>query len=93
MTFDRLKPDPNLAQAITVRDTSVPGRFTAVAVPPTLTLGPTFAHERARAQGLEDAVRANTNISPLRRDFLLRRMPYWSSWARNPGIATLGDEE
>lgn len=56
------------------------GRFTVVSVPPTLELGPENVEELIGFVGLETAIENNPQISPERKGFLLRRLPYWQDW-------------
>jgi hypothetical protein len=94
MTFDRLCPDPKADQAVCVKAVAS-GRFVAVSVPPTLTWSPLLAADRAMISGLEAAIEANPHITPARKDFLIRRLPYWNRWATTEqrGIIGSGDTE
>jgi hypothetical protein len=94
VSYDRLAPDPMFANTITVRATGS-GRFRAIAVPPTLTLGPRFADRLLIVDGLPEVLRATTSISMERRQFLLERLPYWEEWARRGGrgMSRSGDYE
>ena len=94
MTFDRLRPDPKADQAVCVKAIT-PGHFEAVSVPPTLTWSPMLADDRAMISGLEAAIAVNPHISRERKDFLIRRLPYWNDWAKTgqKGIIGSGDAE
>ena len=94
MTYDRLEPNPKAEQLICIRKERS-GRYKAVSVPPTLMLGPTYADTRAQITGLEGAVRDNALISPVRKAFLLRRLPYWNDWVASGkgGVIRTSDEE
>ena len=93
-SYDRLAPDPMLANVITVRATGS-GRFRAIAVPPTFTLGPLDADCLPLVDGLEEVIRATASIPVERRQFLVDRLPYWQNWAQNGrrGIVASGDRE
>jgi antiviral defense system Shedu protein SduA len=75
MTFDRLAPLSGSKNAVCVQIRS--GRPRALAIPPTLRLGPGNAGEIAYLDGLEEAIAANELISSERKAFLLERLPYW----------------
>lgn len=81
VSYDRLVPDPMLVNAITVRAVG-DGRFRAIAVPPTFTLGPIDASRLAAVEGLEEVIAGTEQISVERKGFLLKRLPYWRGWAR-----------
>lgn len=94
MTYDRLLPDCNASQMISVR-ARVQGTLEAVSVPPTLQWSPGLAEDRAHITGLEEAIRRNKLLTDARREFLLSRLPYWNHWAKHSerGIITSGDAE
>ncbi len=94
MSFDRLAPDPRLLDALTVRADGV-ARYTAVAAPPTLTLGPNLADRFLVIDGLEAAIDATPGWSAERRDFVKHRLPYWREWARasERNVVRGGDRE
>ena len=94
MTFDRLTPNPSAKQTICVKADST-GRFKAISVPPTLKWRPSLASDRAMIQDLVPAIEANPHIPSARKDFLIRRLPYWNEWATRGerGIINSGDEE
>jgi hypothetical protein len=79
VSYDRLRVDKDLRDVITVRCCGS-GNFQAVAIPPTFTLGPTFADRLLRISKL-DAVINEADIPNDRREFLLRRLGYWRDWA------------
>lgn len=80
MSFDRLFPDPRLANALTVRPNG-PGRYSAIHVPPTLRSGPVAAERLLIVEGLDRAIDASGKMSLERRQFLKRRLAHWRSWA------------
>ena len=88
MSFDRLAPDGELRDAITVRAAD-PGKYEAVCVPPLFRLGPTLADRLLAIDGFERALRTTPLISDPRRDFLTSRIPYWRDWARNGDRGTI----
>jgi len=94
MSFDRLKSDKELCNAITIRATGH-GNYKAVCVPPQFRLGPSLADRLQVIHGLEKALQATPTISNARRKFLISRIPYWQTWARNGGggVINLGDVE
>lgn len=93
MTFDRLGPDPNANQIISVK-VDVNGVFRAISVPPTLTWSPTFAEDRAHIQDLAAAIERNAYIGAARKKFLIQRLAYWNEWAteRAHGIMSFEEE-
>lgn len=94
MSFDRLAPDPELYNAVTVRALG-DGRYKALQVQPTLTLGPVLAQRLLRIEGLDDAIDHCRLMAPERRDFLKSRIGYWQDWAQSDGMKTIrsGDQE
>lgn len=84
MSFDRLRPDRELSNAVTVKATGG-GRFSVLHVPPTFTTGPAFAEDFLALDGLSDAIERNAFIPNERKQFLKTRVTYWQNWARQPG--------
>lgn len=93
MSFDRLVVDKELRDAITVRCTDS-GKYTAVGIPSTFTLGPTFAHRLLHIAEFATALR-KADIESERLDFLIRRLEYWRDWAKNGNVGIIrgGDRE
>jgi len=93
MSYDRLRIDRDLRDAITVRGIGS-GTYRAIAIPPTFTLGPVFAHRLLRIREFDAAIR-KADISGERVEFLLRRLEYWRNWASRPGVSIIssGDFE
>lgn len=87
MTYDRLSPDSKCDDLMCARRT-VEG-FTAVTVPPTITLGPAWAVARSKIGGKAEAVERNRYLSEVRKRFLLERLPYWDEWARRDDQGTI----
>ena len=87
MTYDRLWPDQNASQLICIKARAA-GEFTAVSVPPTLEWSPVHAEDRSQIIGFDAAIAANQYIGRERKEFLVRRLPYWNAWAsqRQRGI-------
>lgn len=81
MTYDRLTPNPRAEQIVCIK-MNIRNRLQVVSVPPTLQLGPSFAHERANMVGLDHAIENNPYIPTDRKQFLIRRLAYWNQWAR-----------
>ncbi|MFY9618530.1 MAG: Shedu immune nuclease family protein [Pyrinomonadaceae bacterium] len=78
MSYDRLRVDHCLGDAITVRALGS-GQYEAVAIPPTFTLGPRFAERLSRISMLEAAIQL-AEIAAARKEFLTRRLSYWRDW-------------
>jgi hypothetical protein len=93
MTFDRLAPHHDTS--IFVSATKRQGRYKALAIPATFTLGPLSETLLRNVDGLPEAIRKNEWISAERRDFLLERLPYWTEWVnfRSNSIINTGDSE
>ncbi len=81
VSYDRLSPDVELSQAITVKAIA-PGQYEALHVHPTLTLSPILADRLLSITGLEDAIAGCWQMPPERREFLVSRLEYWRQWAR-----------
>lgn len=94
MSYDRLCPDPLLADALTVCAIG-PSRYRALAVPPTLRLGPDSAERLLLIEQLTEAIDSSIGWSPERREFVKSRLSYWREWAREKrlGWITAGDWE
>ena len=93
VSYDQLLPDVELSQAITVKAT-VPGRYEALHVLPTLTLSPLLADRLLSVTAMEDAIADCWQMPPERREFLVSRLEYWREWARQGGrTARLNDFE
>lgn len=94
MTYDRLKPNPKANDLICLKAEGT-GTFRAVSVPATLRWTPSLAEERALVRDWDPAIEVNPNISRPRKDFLIRRRPYWEEWGRQEtkGTINLGHEE
>jgi len=76
MTFDRLRPLAGSSNTISVRmESGVP---VVIAVPPTFRFGPTNAEATSAVRGWERAITDNKEIAAKRKEFLLRRLPYWA---------------
>ncbi|KKK68145.1 hypothetical protein LCGC14_2947010 [marine sediment metagenome] len=93
MTYDRLQPNKFLSNLLTVR---IDGTgYKAISIPPTLTLGPMDAEDWSIIRDKKQAVLNNTYISTERKDFLIRRWPYWDEWAKSGkrGTISAGDIE
>ncbi len=94
ITYDRLQPNPKANDLICLK-VDGPGRFCVVSVPATLRWAPYLADERSLAHGWDAAIESNPYISRPRKDFLIKRRPYWEEWAHREtnGPANLGDQE
>jgi len=80
ISFDRLSADRGNDILTCVRMGSVPGRYRAIGVPPTFTVGANNADILSLVDNLEDAVNNEHRISKERRKFLCQRLPYWRCW-------------
>lgn len=94
MTYDRVRPNANAGQLVCMK-VDQPGKFKALSVPATLKWKPGLAEDRAQIAGMEAAIEANPHISSGRKQFLIRRLPYWNEWATRPpgGCINSMDEE
>lgn len=93
MSFDRLAPDRDLNEAITIRAIGS-GQFEAVYIPQSFRLGPRLADRLNAITNWEDAFKQTPLISEDRRKFLISRIPYWQAWASNgKGVWNSGDVE
>ena len=79
MTWDRLEPNAELDEVMTV-GIDKNGYF-AKTIPPTLTLSPLHAYERSLVRQKAEATAATALIPEARRAFLIERWPYWDKWA------------
>jgi len=91
ISFDRLSPSHDLHDALTVRAKGH-GRYEALAVMPTLRLGPHSTEGFPHVEGLVEAVTADERISRVRREFLARRIPYWRTWKEDPEMSIVGND-
>jgi Shedu protein SduA, C-terminal len=91
MSYDRLRVDKDLVDAITVRCVGS-GQYKAVAIPPTFTLGPSFADRLSRITQLKSAIRLS-DIRADRKEFLSRRVNYWREWARQKQTSVIFGEQ
>ena len=94
ISFDRLRPDTTMDDAITVEATGR-SRYRAKRVPPVFTTGPGIAGRLLHVDGIEEAIDASLDITEERKTFLKRRVPYWKQWALRPDGRSyrLGDRE
>ncbi len=93
MTFDRLQPLRDHSQYMTVRY----GRkgYSAVSMPPTFEFRPSMSESRAKILNKEDIVEQTPYLNASRKEFIMRRIPYWDSWSKleNKGVINAGDWE
>jgi hypothetical protein len=92
VSFDRLRADANVWNAITVRATGN-GRFSALSVMPTFSTGPIHAKRLLHIEGLEEVVLAEDRMSEPRRAFLARRLAYWRTWAAEPEPSVINSRD
>lgn len=93
ISYDRLRVDRDLTDMITVRGRGS-GKYQALCIPSTFTLGPLSAERLLRIDKLEEAIQ-QADISPERVKFLIERLKYWRDWAShgNSGIVNAADRE
>lgn len=84
MTFDRLAPEEKARDMMCVRlvENSAGCQYHALTIPATLMLGDLGADYRSVINDKEDAIKKNMLISKERKEFLIRRMPYWDNLVR-----------
>jgi hypothetical protein len=95
MSFDRLSPDTELEESITIR-ASGDGKYEAVCVPPLFHIRPTLADRLVSIARVDQALLTTPLISKARRDFLISRISYWQNWTMNGEGGTIvhnGDRE
>ena len=94
MSFDRLRADKSMEDAITIKATGF-GRYEAVSIPPMFEIGPELSERLLHIDGITEAIDRNAEISQNGKEFLKRRIPYWKTWARSPGgnLYTANDRE
>jgi hypothetical protein len=90
VTFDRLKPDYNARDFLTLRMDR--GQVTAVVVPPTIRLGPDIAPCLLDVAKRPEAAMRELRMSPERRRFVAGRFAYWDEWVRSGGSAWRGGD-
>jgi hypothetical protein len=78
MTFDNVVPDPRAGRFITLKRDG--HRIVALEIPPTFELGPKTSESILEVNGRIEAVQRDTRMTQARRDFLVRRIPYWDQW-------------
>jgi hypothetical protein len=81
ITFDRLGPDYNAKNYLSLRKSGKD--IFGIIVPPTFLLGPFLAPDFFMVKGLEEAILQECRMSPDRRKFVKRRLPYWDDWLKN----------
>ena len=80
MSYDRLKPDTSMSDAITVKAVGQ-GKFQALRVLSVFSTGPQQAERLLHIDGVSKAIDRNQEIQQDRRDFIKRRIDYWREWA------------
>lgn len=75
MTYDRLSPDPNAKNFMTVKMKKE--GYEAVAIPPSFTFHQDFIEERAIINSKEKAIKNNEYLTKERKNFLLKRFVDW----------------
>lgn len=89
MTFDRLRADLYMKDALTVKAVGF-GRYRAHWIPPVFeTEIPELADRFLHIEGMAEAIDNSDEIDAERKDFLKRRVIYWKKWAASPGSIRL----
>ena len=93
VSFDRLVPSAAASEHMCAKVSS--DGYRALSVPPTITLGPLWAEQRAYMSCKEEAIENNVYLAPERKQFLKTRIAYWDSWAKleSKGTLSAGDYE
>ncbi|MGG2201401.1 Shedu anti-phage system protein SduA domain-containing protein [Paenibacillus validus] len=93
MTYDRIVPSSDASDMLCSKVKN--GRYYAVAVPPTFTLGPALSQYHSLINDKADAVKNCKELSEPRKQFLLERLPYWDTYGKSKekGIMNTGDRE
>lgn len=93
MTYDRLKPNIELTECITVKLDKK--GYKAIHIQPTLKITPSHAYDWTLIRDKNNAVDNNEYLSKTRKKFLNSRWSYWDNWATNigGGIIRSKDEE
>ena len=73
-----------MRNAITVKSLGQ-GKYQAVWVPQSFTLGPEMAKRILNIEGISEAIGRNPEIGDDRKDFLKGRIDYWKQWASSAG--------
>lgn len=84
MTFDRLAPLADAEELCCIEAVGSQS-FRIVTIPPTFTWSPMLARERFRSHGWDEAIKESPHISAVRKEFLVRRRPYWENWSHSNG--------
>lgn len=79
MTYDRLAPQFDAREYFCVRIDR--HGYRAITIPPTIHLGPSSASDHAYIRNKEEATRNSPYFSEERRQFLIKRYPYWDRWS------------
>ena len=84
MTWDRLAPEEKAKDMMCVKllEDASGCHYQALTIPPTLMLGDLGADYRRVINDKEGAVKKNTLLSKERKEFLIKRMPYWDQLIR-----------
>ena len=90
VTFDRLTPDYNAQDFLTLRKER--DQVVALVVPPTVRLGPGIAPSWLTVMGRPEAALRELRMSPERRAFVAERFVYWDEWVRKGGHSWRGGD-
>lgn len=81
ISFDRLNPDPKCGDLLCSSLTA--GKYSVKTIPPTYRYSPALADNFALVSGFDTAISRMQHTSPERKDFLLRRYPYWCEYGQS----------
>ena len=93
MSFDRLRPDRNVFNMVTVKVRN--GKYEVISIPPTFVYQPCRAICLSKLTCFTERIDYIENISPERKAFLKKRFPYWLKYAEldDQGLINTSDKE
>lgn len=80
MSYDRLKPDPSAADMLCSKVSH--GEYHVLTIPPTYRYSPATAENLLLCSDFEKAILNMEQTTDERKDFLIKRFPYWISYAK-----------
>lgn len=93
MSFDRLKADPTVRDAITVRSVA-PADYEALWIPEIFETRAELASRLLHIKGIPETIDRNPKFGHSRSEFLKRRIAYWKNWAKSgSSVLRYGDGE
>lgn len=91
MTYDRLKPNYKSRDLFCCKVKN--RQYFAINAPATIQLGPMVAEDYAIINDKENAVSNNELISKERKEFLIKRIPYWDEFGRKEDKGTMSTSD